>query len=226
MHDLCERSMDMRPLYWFFDYISPYSYLASKHIENDDFLLSWPLLPSPISFGTILSHRSVKGAGEDMRQRELGLMDALMLSDRFGYVLKAPPRHPFNSLYALRSTFAVRDAGKRLQLALTYFRLCWQDGLSLENIAVLRQGLAEVGIEQDPEAAASDGNNRNGVKTLTRFAIDAGVKGVPSFLVDDDVVFFGQDRIELLKAYLRGSVHLDRQRLAELMARPGPIARK
>jgi 2-hydroxychromene-2-carboxylate isomerase len=213
--------MNARPLYWFFDYVSPYSYLASKHIQNDDFLLSLPLLSSPIAFGTILSHRNLAGAGEDPRQRELGLMDVLMLSDRFGYALKAPPRHPFNPLYALRSTFAVRDPRKRLELTFTYFRLCWQDGLSLEDMAVLRQGLGEVGIEQDPEAAASDGNNRNGVKALTRFAIEVGVKGVPSFLIDDDLVFFGQDRIDLLKAYLRGDVQLDRQLLAELMSRPG-----
>jgi hypothetical protein len=47
--------MQERPLYWFFDYISPYSYLTSRQIANDDFLLSWPVLASPIVFGTILS---------------------------------------------------------------------------------------------------------------------------------------------------------------------------
>jgi 2-hydroxychromene-2-carboxylate isomerase len=117
--------MQERPLYWFFDYISPYSYLASRQIANDDFLLSWPVLASPIVFGTILSHRNVTGAGEDLRQRELALMDLLMLSERHGYRFKPPPRHPFNSLYALRSTFAEQDPKKRLELALTYFRLCW-----------------------------------------------------------------------------------------------------
>jgi hypothetical protein len=65
------------------------------------------------------------GAGEDLRQRELALMDLLMLSERHGYRFKPPPRHPFNSLYALRSTFAEQDPKKHLELALTYFRLCW-----------------------------------------------------------------------------------------------------
>jgi 2-hydroxychromene-2-carboxylate isomerase len=213
--------MEARPLYWFFDYISPYSYLASRQITDDQFLRSWPVLASPVVFGTILSHRNVRGPGEDAGQRAIALMDLLMLSERHGYRFNAPPRHPFNSLYALRSTFAVEDPRERLQLALTYFRLCWQDGLSLEDLDVLRQGLREVGIAQDPEAAASDGNNRNGVKALTKFAIDAGVKGVPSFLIDGDVIFFGQDRIDLLKTYLRGEVHLDRTRLAELLSRPG-----
>jgi len=86
---------------------------------------------------------------------------------------------------------------------------------------VLRRGLQEVGIEQDPEAAATEKENRDGVKAATKTALDAGVRGVPSFLVDRDVVFFGQDRIALLKAYLRGDVRLERERLAELMSRPG-----
>ena len=81
-------------------------------------LRSWPLPATPIVFGTLLSHRNATGAGEIPRQRELGLIDSLMLCEHFGYAFKAPPRHPFNSLYALRSTFAAHDADQRLRLAL------------------------------------------------------------------------------------------------------------
>jgi len=205
---------------FFFDFLSPYSYIASELIARDAGLQA-KLDYSPIVFGTLLSHRGVKGPGEIPRQREIGLIDNMLLSQTHDIAFEAPPRHPFNPLYALRSTFAVEDPVKRRALTHEYFRLAWQESASLEDMGVLKSALARVGIDQDPETAAGESANRSGVKALTKLAIDKGVTGVPTFLVDDDIVIFGGDRLDMLRGLLSGSLTLDRNKLESLMSRGG-----
>lgn len=212
--------IDPKKNYFFFDYISPYSYIASELIARDPELAA-RLEYTPVVFGTILSHRGVKGPGEIPIERRVGLMDNLMLAEMHGIPFEAPLRHPFNPLYALRSTIAVADPEKRRLLTHAYFRLAWRDTHSLEDLEVLKKGLAEAGVEQDPEAAASDAGARKALKESTKAALERGVTGVPSILVEGDVVFFGGDRLDMFRRYLKGEVRLDRPRLEKLLERQG-----
>jgi 2-hydroxychromene-2-carboxylate isomerase len=81
--------------------------------------------------------------------------------------------------------------------------------------------LAELGIAQDPEEAASAGENRRMLKSYTEELLALGGWGVPTFEVEGQI-FFGHDRLDLLSAYLRGRTKLDEAKLSVLLARPQP----
>ncbi len=204
---------------FFYDYISPYSYLASELLLREPELAE-RLDFTPVVFGSMLSHRGAKGPGEDPQQREIGLQDILMRAQLLEIPFRGTPTHPFNPLIALRSTCLVKDRDLRRRLTHAYFRLGWQESQALDDPEVLKRGLQELGIGQDPDAAGSDREARQLLKQNTRVAIEAGVTGVPSFLVED-VIFFGGDRIDLLKLYLEGKITLDREKLAALLATQG-----
>src|SRR6185295_17602034 len=121
----------------------------------------------------------------------------LMLADLYGLPLEGPPAHPFNSIYALRSVCALSDERDRRRLARAYFAKTWGEGKSLEDLDVLRGCLRDLGLEQDPEEAASANENRRLLKQYTQELLDAGGWGVPTFLVGDRL-FFGHDRLDLL----------------------------
>ena len=204
---------------FYFDFISPYSYLAVRRIERDfpDLALSY----RPVALGTIFSKLDVRGPGEVPRRRRAGLQDVLLLADHYGFELEGPPSHPFNSIYALRSVCAVADGPQRTTLTRRYFQAAWADGESLEDLAVLRRCLADVGVDHDPEDVATTRQFRAALKGYTKEALGAGAWGVPTF-VADGIVFFGQDRLELLAAHLAGRLDRRADKLEEMLARPQP----
>lgn len=209
----------MADVVFYFDYLSPYSFLASQR---------WPAFPElrgarcqPVVFGSILSHYGAKGPGEIPIRRRHGLADVLLLAAFHRIPFRGPPRHPFNSIYALRSTLAVEDPERRHALVRRYFRAAWSEGRDLEDTDVLRACLRDVGIEQDPEAAASDSRVRRTLKTETKRFIERGGFGVPTFEVNG-FFFFGQDRMELAAASARGELTLDEAALDEMLGRPQP----
>lgn len=209
------------PVRFYFDFLSPYSYLASQLVAQAPEYQALELDLRPIVFGTLLSRLGVKGPGEVPARRRHGLQDILLLCQAYGLPLAGPPTHPFNSIYALRSVVAVEDPRRRLALTVRYFRAAWGDGESLEDLSVLRRCLAEVGIEQDPEAAATTKENRQRLKSYTEELLEAGGFGVPTFAVDG-LLFFGHDRLALLRRYLDGGLDPRPEQLAELLARPQP----
>ena len=212
--------MSRREVQLYFDFISPYSYLASQLVARRPEYQRLPLRYRPVVFGTMLSRLGAKGPGEIPARRRQGLQDILLLAQLYGLPLEGPPTHPFNSLYALRSVCAAPEAA---QAALTtaYFAAAWGRGESLEDMSVLRRCLAEVGVEQDPAEAASDRAHRATLKANTAELLARGGWGVPSFFVDD-LLLFGHDRLPLLTAYLEGRVALPQDRLEALLARPQP----
>jgi 2-hydroxychromene-2-carboxylate isomerase len=233
----------------YFDFISPYSYLACQLVATRPEYRDLRLVYRPVVFGTMLSRLGAKGPGEIPARRRQGLQDILLLAQLYDLPLAGPPTHPFNSLYALRSVLA---APREKQGALTtaYFAAAWGRGESLEDMAVLRRCLAEVGVEQDPEAAASDRVHRAALKANTAELLERGGWGVPSFglghpdgppragplgtslasgpaaqrsLEDPDgLLLFGHDRLPLLLAYVEGRVRQDPALLEALLARPQP----
>ncbi len=204
---------------FYFDFISPYSFLASRR------WLDMPELANaqcqPVVFGSVLAHYGTRGPGEVPSRRRNGLEDLLLLCARDRIPLRGPPRHPFNSVYALRSVEAVAAPEPRRRLVHRYFTAAWTDGESLEDLDVLRRCLADVGIEQDPEDAASTPLVRRSLKSATRDFIQRGGFGVPTFRVGD-ILFFGQDRMDLAASYARGAIELDATQLENMLARPQP----
>jgi len=204
---------------FYFDFISPYSFIASQR---------WPAFPElsrarvqPIVFGSVLSHYGAQGPGEIPAKRRHGLADVLLLAQHHRIPFSGPPRHPFNSIYALRSTLAVPDPERRIALMRRYFAAAWSEGRDLEDLDVLRACLADVNVDQDPEAAASDADARRSLKAETKRFIQRGGFGVPTFEVNG-LLFFGQDRMELAAAAARGELELDTNQLESMLQRPQP----
>jgi 2-hydroxychromene-2-carboxylate isomerase len=206
---------------FYFDFISPYSYLATRVILQRRELSAIDFDYRPVVFGSMLSKLGTMGPGEVPAKRRYGLEDVLMLAEKYGVPLEGPPAHPFNSIYALRSICALGDEKQRGRLTQRYFDAAWAEGRSLEDLSVLRACLKDVGIEQDPEEAASAPENRKALKTYTQELLDAGGFGVPSFIAKDRL-FWGHDRLDLLRAFLEGDVALDGDKLERLLRRPQP----
>ena len=208
------------PIAFCFDFISPYSYIASQLLARAPYD-ALAVDCRPVVFGTMLSKLGVRGPGEIPERRRIGLVDVLLLAARYDIRLEGPPTHPFNSIYALRSVVAIPDLAARRRLMDRYFRAAWAESENLADPVVLARLAREVDIEQDPEDVASDREVRKALKTHTQDLLARGAWGVPTFIVGD-VVLFGHERLEIAKALVDGRLEPDTAKLETLLARPQP----
>ena len=95
----------MKTIDWYFDFISPFAYLASASLQR--LPESVELRLHPILFAGLLKHHETKGPAEIPSMRRFTFRHIRWLADRHHIELKPPPAHPFNPLPLLRLAIAL-----------------------------------------------------------------------------------------------------------------------
>ena len=181
--------MDLR---WYFDFISPFSYLHWQKVKA----LPEAVTPVPIVFGAVLATHGQKGPAEIAGKREFTYRHVLWQARQEGVTLRFPPAHPFNPLAALRLCVA---AGGTAQAVDALFDWIWKDGNAGDTLDALAPVAATLGID----AATAQGEAAKAqLRANTEAAIAAGVYGVPT-LAFDGHLFWGNDAHAFALAALR-----------------------
>lgn len=180
--------------HWYFDLISPFSYLHLKQFGR---------LPAnveieyvPVLFAGMLKHWENKGPAEVPPKRIYMYKQLTWLAGHLGIPFRMPPGHPFNSLHALRLLIA---AGPTRQNVETAFDMVWKEGRDLQDPKELAELARRIGVQ---ESQGADEAVKARLKSNTEAAIAAGVFGVPSFLLGD-TLFWGQDSLDMMLDYLK-----------------------
>jgi 2-hydroxychromene-2-carboxylate isomerase len=181
---------------WYFDLISPFSYLHLKQFHRLPTDLEIEYVP--VLFAGMLKHWETKGPAEVPPKRIYMYKHLTWLAGHLGIPFRMPPSHPFNSLHGLRLVIA---AGPNRQNVETAFDMVWQEGRDLQDPNELAELARRLGL-QDPGAAAADEAVKTRLKANTEAAIARGVFGVPSFLMGE-VLFWGQDSLDMMLDYLK-----------------------
>lgn len=212
------------PLYFYFDYISPYAYLSWKKIIPLCEKYNLVLKPEPIVLGAILSQNETKGPAEILSKRAYTFKDVLRSAKKDGVKIKFPPTHPFNPLPSLRATCLMENHEKYFQFISDLFNICWYEGKDLSDINLIRHVLRKYGAENDIEKI-KENNIKEILKDKTNQALLKGVFGVPSILINDEL-FWGNDRFDFLEEYLSGKENIDINELERALQIPKGIERK
>ena len=168
-------AMPVAEIDWYFDFISPYSYLAFESLPQAlAGIEPAPLLRyRPLLFAGLLDHWGHMGPAEVPPKRRFTYEHCAWLAARHGIEMRAPREHPFNPLRLLRAAIA---AGCGREPIGRLFRFVWRDG-GLPDEPAFPKLLAGLGI-------AADALDSPAVKAALRAngeaAIAAGVFGVPT----------------------------------------------
>lgn len=193
----------MRTARWYFDLISPYAYLHLKQFGRLPADMSVEYVP--ILFAGLLSHWGQKGPAEIAPKRRYTYRQIGWLAQHLGVPFRMPPQHPFNPLAALRLLVAAEPTRNHIEIA---FDMVWKEGRDLQS----NDSLAELGRRfgiGNIEAALADAGIKQRLRDNTNEAIGKGIFGVPTFLVDDETIFWGQDSLEMMLDYLRDPAIFD-----------------
>ena len=201
---------------FFFDFISPFSYLLLEQHEK------WPDMPFefvPVQLLKLLDRWKQPHAATIPSKRVFTYRHALFRAEQLGIPFRMPPAHPFDSTKALRLAVLADSDITRVR---DIFRFIWREGRdpsTPEGFSALCEYVgmpdAEARIEdEDIKARLRDNNDR---------AVAMGVFGVPTFLVNDQI-FWGEDTLPMVLYVARSPNWLDAaevKRISNL-----PMARK
>ena len=180
---------------WYFDFISPFAYLQFARFES--FQGNLEINPIPVLFGGLLKHWGQLGPAEIPPKRKFVYRFFKWQADQKNSPFKMPTRHPYNPLASLRLCIA---AGGQIEHIRSVFRVIYGEGIQPDETDGIL-AIAEALEINNPEAAMSDTEVKNTLRTNTETAIKAGVFGVPTFLIDDQV-FWGADATEMMLSYV------------------------
>jgi 2-hydroxychromene-2-carboxylate isomerase len=192
----------MRQIEFYFDPISPFAYLGSIQIERTAARLGRSVEWKPVLIGvTILKVMGLKPLPETPLKGPYLKHDAVRLAEYFGVPFRYHGLTGINSLAALRAFVVLkeRDAGLAKSLAQKIFSRLWGRGLDItgaDNVAEEAKGL---GI--DVPALLRDietSHAKDLLKQQVDAAIQAGVFGVPYFVVDGEPIW-GVDRMWMVE---------------------------
>jgi 2-hydroxychromene-2-carboxylate isomerase len=197
----------VKDIHFYFDFISPYAWLAFQALPKTLEGISHRVHYHPVLFGALLKHHGQLGPAEMPGKRDWTYRQVMWLAKQQGTVLKMPASHPFNPLALLRLAVAASSNGEPNRYVVErIFKHVWCEGLEAtdpERLATLQTHVlsqaALQGVAKDPQ---SDDVKRL-LQQQTDSAIGMGLFGVPSMVVDGQV-FWGQDALPMLRAYLDG----------------------
>jgi 2-hydroxychromene-2-carboxylate isomerase len=196
-----------------FDYVSPYSYLASTQIRALAARHGRDVEAVPVLFAAMLNASGARGPGELPMKREYMFRDVDRLARVLGVPVEPPATHPFNPLTALRATGCVPGAEDRWRLVHAIFEGAWARGLRVDRPEVVARVAIEVGLDGAAllEQAGSTAS-KDRLRAVTDEAVAAGAFGVPTMLVEGEL-FWGVDSLPLLERLLDGESAVDPGRI-------------
>lgn len=195
----------MKTITFYLDFISPYAWLGFDALPQALQGIGHRVVYKPILFAALLKRHGQLGPAEIPAKRDWTYRQVLWQAHQQGTPLQLPAMHPFNPLGLLRLAVATDSAGEPNRFVCEkIFRHVWcsgQDAADPERLAHLTDELKPA---RDPSGA----DVKQALQAHTETAIALGVFGVPSFAVDDKL-FWGQDALPMLRAYLTGDPWFD-----------------
>jgi 2-hydroxychromene-2-carboxylate isomerase len=193
------------PIRFYFDFSSPYSYIASEWLDGLAARHGRAVDRQAILLGVTFQAAELKSPVSYPIKREYSLRDFARSARFHGLSCKLPDPFPIATQNAARIFWWLKDSrgdAAANDWARAGLRAVFQRGLPLNDAATLKAVAAEAGLEADEaERVWNDAPWKDRLKRANEAAIAAGVFGAPFFIVDGEP-FWGNDRQPQIERWL------------------------
>ena len=178
---------------FYFDFISPYSYLAHKKIINLNQRNNFNY--KAILLGGLHNLAEVTPPAFNERKMKNMKDDCILIAKKNEISFKWNEKFPINSLYLMRG-FLIIDDNKKSKFIDLCFDAYWKDNLDISIEKNIQKILTDCDIDYAVfEKGIKEQKIKDELKDLTNKAFKLDVFGAPTFLVNNKL-FWGQDRLE------------------------------
>ena len=178
---------------FYFDFISPYSYLAHKKIlninERKNFNYKAILLGGLHNLGNITAPAFNERKMKNMKE------DCTLIAKKNDISFKWNEKFPINSLYLMRGYLFI-DTNKKDKFFDTCFDAYWKENVDISKEENIKEILSNCKIDQKSFITGIKNEKiKNELKNLTNLVFEKNIFGAPTFIVNNKL-FWGQDRLE------------------------------
>jgi 2-hydroxychromene-2-carboxylate isomerase len=178
---------------FYFDFISPYTYLAYKKIQSlpKDIKINY----KPILLGGLHNLEGITPPAFVRSKLKHMMNDCLLIAKKNNFDFKWNSKFPINSLNIMRGYFSISSLNQAKYIE-TLFDAYWRDDLDTSREEILTPLLEQCKIDKDIFfKTIKDPVIKERLKDATKNAHEKEVFGAPTFTVNNKI-FWGQDRLE------------------------------
>jgi len=193
-----------RRVEFFFDYGSPYSYLADAALPGLAARRGVEIAHRPMLLGGVFKATGNRSPAAEpiAAKRAYGAAALPRTADLLGVPFAWNPHFPVDTLRLMRLAVAAQREGVFEAFHRAVFPAFWAEGRDLGDPAVVAEVLDAAGLDAAKLADhAGRDDARRALRATTDEAVTRGAFGAPTFFVDD-AVFFGVDHLPHLERFL------------------------
>ena len=189
----------VKKIEFFYDYLSPFSYLADTQLPAIARRTGAEIVYRPILLGAIMKATGNAGPLSIPSKAAYNIAEFQRWARRYGLSAKFNPHFPFNTIRVLRAAIAAQQRGRFAAFHSAAFRAIWEQGQDLSKEEALRRLLDEAEIEP----ALIEGDEiKNQLRANMDEAVSRGAFGAPTIFVNGEM-FWGNDRLDFVEEALQ-----------------------
>jgi 2-hydroxychromene-2-carboxylate isomerase len=191
-------------LQFFFDYGSPYSYLADSRLPALAERTGAEIIHRPMLLGGVFkaTGNSSPMANPCEAKRAYGALELQRWVAHFRIPFRVNPHFPINTLLLMRTAVAAQHAGVFEPFHRAVYPAFWAEGENLGDPEVVARVVEKAGLDASALLeAAGDAAVKAELRATTEEAVARGAFGAPTFFVGDEM-FFGNDRLDFVERAL------------------------
>ena len=186
---------------FYFDIISPYSYIAHKKIQN---LTNVVFNYKPIFLGGLHNLAGIEAPAFNKFKMQNMRNDCDLVAFKNKIKFKWNSKFPINSLNIMRGYLSINNS-KKIEYLNCFFDAYWRDNKDLSNSETINNLLGNLKIDQEKfYTSIKEQDTKDELIKLTNKAFQKEVFGAPTFIVNNKI-FWGQDRLEYALEELKES---------------------
>ncbi|MDI1283920.1 MAG: 2-hydroxychromene-2-carboxylate isomerase [Reyranella sp.] len=195
-----------RTLEFYYDYGSPYSYLADTQVEAIAKRAGATLVRRPMLLGGVFKATGNASPMTVELKSKWSAFDMPMWAKHYGVPFQRNPFFPVNTLALMRGAAAAQIDGLFERYHPAIYKAMWVDGRNLNDIAEVAAVLTAAGLDAGKFGSRiQDQDVKDRLKATTDEAVARGVFGAPTSFVGD-MMFFGSDRLPFVEMALKGEL--------------------
>lgn len=192
---------------FFFDYHSPWCYLALERIAGVAARHQRKIIWKPFHLANLITQidgrRPLDANPAFVRWFKQDMQDWASV---LNVALRYHPNFPLRPSRAQRASVYADSQGKAFEFVRATMRAYWAEQRDISDLAVLGEIATQVGLDAETlMASTSDEQCKAAVEANTAEAIARGVFGAPTFFAGERM-FWGNDRLEMLERHLVGGL--------------------
>ena len=181
---------------FYFDFVSPYSFIAHQEIKKIEKKESIKIKYKPILLGGLHNLHNIKAPAFIPSKAKFMIRDCKLIAEKNKVNFKFNSYFPIRSLNLMRGVLIAEEDNFESYYIENIFNSIWQDGLNMNDENIIQKVIKNLNVNPKTFLLRSSSSSiKESLKKKTNEAYEKNIFGAPTFVVNNKI-FWGQDRIE------------------------------